>query len=86
LRYTVEINRSAERELKSLTPNLARRIGERLRALAENPHPAQSKRLRGSPNFRLRVGDYRVVYSVDDAAWRVTIVAVGHRREVYRGR
>ncbi len=42
--------------------------------------------MRGSPNFRLRIGDYRVIYSVDDAAERVAIVAVGHRREIYRGR
>ena len=84
--YTVVINRSAERELKSLAPEIARRIGNRLRALSEDPRPAQSRRLRGSPNFRLRVGDYRAIYSVDDAAERVTIVAVGHRRDVYRGR
>ncbi|MBA3474457.1 MAG: type II toxin-antitoxin system RelE/ParE family toxin [Rubrobacter sp.] len=84
--YAVAINRSAERELKSLAPDIARRVGNRLQALAENPRPAQSKRLKGSPNFRLRVGDYRVVYSVDDAEEKVTIIAVGHRREVYRRR
>lgn len=54
--------------------------------LAEDQHPVQSRRLKGSPNFRLRVGDYRVIYSVDEAEEEVLVVAVGHRREVYRKR
>jgi mRNA interferase RelE/StbE len=86
LTYAVVINRSAERELKSLAPDFARWVGSRLRTLAEDPDLARSKRLKGSPNFKLRVGDYRVIYSVDDPAEQVTIVAVGHRREVYRRR
>ena len=84
--YTVVVVRSAERELKALSPEIAQRIGQRLRALAEDQHPAQTKRLRNSRNFRLRIGDYRVIYAVDDAARLVTVLAVGHRREVYRGR
>jgi len=86
LPYTVVIGRSAEREIKTLPADMARRVGERLRALAEDQHPPQSKRLSNSPNFRLRVRDYRVIYSVDDQEQRVTILAVGHRREVYRAR
>jgi mRNA interferase RelE/StbE len=84
LPYAVVISRSAERELKALSPETTQRVGQRLRALGEDQHPAQSKRLRGSQNFRLRVGDYRVIYSIDDEAQRVTILAVGHRRDVYR--
>ena len=83
--YTVVIGRSAGRQLKALSTEVARRIGQRLRALADAQHPAQSKRLRGSDNYRLRVGDYRVIYSVDDEAQQVTILAVAHRRDVYRG-
>ncbi|MGH2534329.1 MAG: type II toxin-antitoxin system RelE family toxin [Thermomicrobiales bacterium] len=82
--YAVVINRSAERELKSLPPDVARRIGQRLRALSDDQHPAQSKRLRNSEGFRLRVGDYRAIYAVDDAEQQVTIIAIGHRRDVYR--
>ena len=67
-----------------LPADVAWRIGERLRALATDPRPAQAKRLRNSVNYRLRVGDYRAIYSIDDAALRVTILGVGHRREVYR--
>lgn len=82
--YKVVIADSAERELRSLSPDIARRIGPRLRALAADRHPAQSQRLKGSRNHRLRVGDYRVIYAVDDAAEVVTILAVGHRSRVYR--
>ncbi len=84
--YAAVINRPAERELKSLVPDIARRVGSQLRTLAEDPRRARSNWLKGSPNFRLRVGDYRVIYSVDDQAEQVTIIAVGHRREVYRRR
>ncbi|MGH2561432.1 MAG: type II toxin-antitoxin system RelE family toxin [Thermomicrobiales bacterium] len=82
--YAVVINRSAQRELKSLSPDVARRIGQRLRSLSEDQHPAQSKRLRNSEHYRLRMGDYRIIYSVDDAIQQVTINAIGHRRDVYR--
>lgn len=84
LPYTVVIARSAERELKALSSEMARRVGQRLLALAEDQHPAQSKRLRNSRNFRLRIGDYRVIYAVDDDTHQVTILAIGHRREIYR--
>jgi mRNA interferase RelE/StbE len=86
LPYTVVIGRSAERQLKSLAPDVATRIGDRMRDLAEDPHPAQSKRLKGSPNFRLRMGDYLIIYSVVDEAEVVAIRAVVHRRDIYRRR
>ncbi len=82
--YTVEIGRAAERDLKAITPVMAERIGERIEALADDPHPPQSRRLTGLPGFRLRVGDYRVMYEIDDAARLVTILRVRHRREAYR--
>jgi len=82
--YELVITRSAERELKTLSPEMIRRIATRLRVLAVNQHPPQSKRLTNSANFRLRVGDYRVIYAVDDMARTVTIFAIGHRRDVYR--
>ena len=84
--YTVVIARAAERELKALSSAIAQRIGQRLRALAEDQHPAQTKRLRNSRNFRLRVEDHRVIYAVDDEAEQVTVLAIGHRRDVYRNR
>jgi len=63
---------------------MAERIGERIEALADDPHPAQSARLTGQSGFRLRVGDYRVLYEVDDAAQVIAVLRVRHRREAYR--
>lgn len=82
--YTIEIGRVAERDLKAITPTMAERIGERIAALVNDPHPPQSLRLTGSSDYRLRVGDYRVLYVVDDAVRLITVLRVRHRREVYR--
>ncbi len=84
--YTVVVGGSAERELKALSPEIAGRIGQGLRLLADDQHPAQPKRLRNSRTLQLRVGNYRAIYAVVDEAQQVTILAIGHRREVYRDR
>lgn len=82
--YSLVIARSAERELKRIVPEIARRIGEQIALLATEPHPQQSRQLQNTDRFRLRVGDYRVIYAVDDASQTVTILAAGHHRDVYR--
>ena len=82
--YKVTLKRSAEKELDSLSDVLRRRITDKLLSLEVDPHPRGSKKLLGQQAYRLRVGDYRVLYEVDDAAALVTVFAVGHRRDVYR--
>lgn len=83
--YEVLIERTAERDLRSLPHNIFNRIVARIRALAENPRPPGCHKLTGSRNdWRIRIGDYRVVYEIDDARTRVRIFRVRHRREVYR--
>ena len=82
--YRVEIQRSAERDLDRLSKMLFDRISARLVALAEEPRPPGAEKLAGLEAFRLRVGDYRVVYEVDDSARLVIVTRVRHRREVYR--
>ncbi len=61
---------------------------ERLRnailSLATNPHPAGHKKLTGAPGFRIRVGDYRIIYAVDNGRVIVTVIRIGHRGDVYR--
>ena len=52
--------------------------------LADDPRPPASRPLRGRPGYRLRVGDHRVVYTVDDGVLTIVVVTVGHRRDVYR--
>ncbi len=84
MRYTVEIKRSAEREIDRLPSDAQARISEKIMALEGNPRPFGSQKLRGGEAYRLRVGDYRVLYTIDDHACRVLVHAVAHRREAYR--
>jgi mRNA interferase RelE/StbE len=82
--YQVRINRSAEKELDALQSNLRDRIINRLLQLEENPRPYGVKKLQGQEAYRLRVGNYRILYTVNDAEQLLIIYAIGHRREVYR--
>ena len=84
--YSVLIAASAAKELESIDGKANRaRIVKAIRALAENPRGAGSEKLSGSgARYRVRMGNYRVVYSIDDGRRTVDIVKIGHRREVYR--
>ena len=82
--FEVEIKRSAEKELDALPPATRDRIAKRLLTLEQDARPRGAKRLHAREGYRLRVGDYRVLYTVDDDSQLVTIHAVGHRRDVYR--
>jgi len=82
--YQVIIKRSAEKELDALPANLHERIVKRLLALEENPRPSGIKKLQGQESYRLQVGDYRALYTIDDKTKKVVVLSVGHRREVYR--
>ena len=82
--YQVHIKRSAEKELDRLHAERREQIAKWLLMLEENPRPPGVKKLHGQEAYRLRVGDYRILYTIDDRGKRVTIYAVGHRREVYR--
>ena len=82
--YSLAVKKSAERELRGIPKSDLRRITERLRGLKTNPRPPGCEKLSGHDQFRIRQGDYRMVYVIDDDARVVTLVKVGHRREVYR--
>jgi len=83
-KYRITIKKSAAKELEHITRNSLRRIVKRITSLAENPRPQGSQKLSGQEHYRVRQGDYRIVYSVDDEDSRIDIVKIGHRREVYR--
>jgi mRNA interferase RelE/StbE len=84
--YSVVIKSSAQKELDALDAAVFTRIDRRILALAENPRPAGCKKLRGyKDQWRIRIGDWRVIYFVDDSAKRVSITRVAHRREAYDG-
>lgn len=85
--YTVTLERVAEKQFRKLPPDVQRRIGEVFTGLAENPRPVGCKPLAEAEGLlRVRVGQYRVVYQVDDdlRVLAVVIVRVGHRSDIYR--
>jgi len=83
--YEVRILRRAMRDILRLPREDARRVSIRIDALSATPRPPGVRKLRGAEGlFRLRVGDYRILYEVDDAAQVVTVYRVRHRREAYR--
>ena len=83
-KYSLEIKQSAQKELDALDDAPFARMDRKILALAGNPRPAGCKRLKGHRDqWRVRVGDWRAVYIIDDAARLVTITRIGHRREVY---
>ena len=85
--YTVLALAATRRQLARLQKahnSSLKRIFAAIISLAENPYPAGSKKLANRPELRIRVGDYRIVYLVDDVRRTVTICGVGHRRDVYR--
>ncbi len=84
--YDIEWSAPALRELRTLDKSLARRILTAVTTLGSNPRPAGARALTGQPpgTMRLRIGKYRAVYVIQDNLVLVTVVRVGHRREVYR--
>lgn len=82
--YRVAFTSSAAKELKKLSSELVARIAPRLESLGTNPRPPGCKKLQGGDReWRIRVGDYRVVYIIDDAKLRVEVTRIRHRSEVY---
>ena len=82
--YIVQITPPAARELERLPPPIRALIVPRIRALADNPRPPGVKKLKGEQNgWRIRVGDYRVVYEIYDKELLVLVVKIGHRGDVY---
>ena len=82
---TLRIKLPAEKDIQDLPPATRERIVEAIRSLRETPFPRGAHKLQGLENhYRLRVGDYRVLYEFDAAAQNITIYRVKHRREAYR--
>jgi mRNA interferase RelE/StbE len=82
--YRVSILRRAQKELTTLPANTFERVRDALRTLAEEPRPVGCKKLKGREGWRIRIGDYRVLYEIDDAQKTILIVHIGHRRDIYR--
>ena len=82
--YSVLVARSARKELADLPSRDRGRILERIAALANDPRPPGCEKLSLQDKYRVRQGDYRIVYTVSDAEVTVWVIKVGHRRDVYR--
>ncbi len=82
--YELKIKREAEKEIHGLPKNDLQRIAEKINRLASEPRPNGCEKLKGEEGYRIRQGDYRIVYLVNDEVKTVTVIRVGHRREVYR--
>ena len=85
-RYEVVLSPKAEKQLDELPRPMQRRITEAIEGLESNPRPHGVKKLEGAEDlWRIRVGDYRIVYTIKDNRLVVLVVKIGHRREIYRG-
>jgi mRNA interferase RelE/StbE len=82
--YAVILRRAAEKELNRLPEKMHQRIARKLLELESSPRSHGTQKLQGHDGYRIRIGDYRVLYLVNDEAKTVEVLAVGHRREVYR--
>jgi mRNA interferase RelE/StbE len=84
MNWRVVFARSAEKELSKLSSQMQIRVGRALRSLETDPFPPTAKRLKGREEFRIRVGDYRILYAIEHKSRLLTVAAIGHRRNVYR--
>ena len=82
--YSVFFRESVHKDLRTIPKGDLARILERISVLAEDPRPAGCEKLTGGERYRVRQGDYRIVYSIQDDRLEVWVVKVGHRRDVYR--
>ena len=81
--YRIELRPAAVRALRKLDPTVRPRIQGAIALLADDPRPPASRPLRGRPGYRVRVGDYRIIYTISDDVLLIVVVALGHRSEVY---
>ena len=82
--YKVEFAKSVRKDFKKIPPLDAGRILNAIYGLAENPSPPSSKKLKGEKLYRIRIGNYRVIYEIQDERLLVTVIKLGHRKDVYK--
>ena len=82
--YTVSLKRSAEKEVDALSPRIHDKVIKAILALKKNPYPRNVKRLRGREGARIRVGNCRILYLVNDSSKEIEVFSVADRKDVYR--
>jgi mRNA interferase RelE/StbE len=81
--YQVQIRKSAQKQLDKLSDDIADDLLDVIEKLAANPRPMGFKKLKGRDGYRIRKGDYRIIYDIYDNVLTIDVIAVGHRREIY---
>ena len=81
--YRIELRPAAVRALRKLDPDMRPRVQGAIALLAKAPRPPGARPLRGRTGMRIRVGDYRIIYTIEDDVLLIVVVTLGHRREVY---
>jgi mRNA interferase RelE/StbE len=84
LPYSIEYTHAAERAIRKLDRSLQQRLLKRIESLADKPRGAGTVKLTGHNSYRIRVGDYRIIYNTLDDRLLILIVEIGHRRDIYR--
>jgi mRNA interferase RelE/StbE len=84
MKYTVLIERYAQKQILKLDKRVIPVIKSAIAGLADNPRPFGYKKLQGEEAYRIRVGDYRIIYEINDYTIIVTVVSVGHRKDIYK--
>ncbi len=82
-KYRIELRPAAIKALRKIDPQDQKRIQGAISLLAADPRPPGARALQSRPGFRVRVGNYRILYTVDDGVLLIVIVTVGHRRDIY---
>lgn len=82
--YSIFFKASASKELESIPKQDLKRIINRIASLADDPRPPGSEKLSSQERYRIRQGNYRIIYSIQDDVLTIWVVKIGHRREVYR--
>jgi mRNA interferase RelE/StbE len=82
--YTAVLSKKAQKALDKFSDHIADPILDAIADLEENPKPIGSKKLKGRDGYRIRVGDYRIIYDVFDTELIIDIVALGHRKDIYK--
>lgn len=81
--YSVTISKTAQKQLDKLADNIANPLIEVIQSLANNPRPHGYIKLKGRDGYRIRKGNYRIIYDIFDAVLIIDVVAVGHRKDIY---
>lgn len=82
--YSLSILRRAQKEMAQLPATVYDRVRDAIRGLSIQPRPPGSRKLTGREGWRIRVGDYRIIYEIDDSLRQVTVLDIGNRRDIYR--